>query len=132
MTLRIIISAAVLLVVLYSVTQSRKGAVAERDRIEQVNAEKMYARQDARVAEQRKAAYDGAKASRLREIEQNASERAFIRREYPEAWQRLSARAGGRLEECVVTARNVPGPAGTLVELTARCGESLQESIHGG
>jgi hypothetical protein len=128
---RILLAAAVLLVVLYSVIQSRKGADAERERIEQASAEKMYQRQDARVAEQRKAAYDAAKAQRLREIEQNAPERAFIQREYPEAWQRLAAKASTSLERCVVTARNLPGPAGHLVELTARCGESLQESIHG-
>jgi hypothetical protein len=129
---RLVVAGVVLLVVLYSVTQSRKGTMAERDRVERESAEKMYQRQDTRVAEQRKAAYDAAKGQRLREIEQNAPERAFIQREYPDAWQRLSAKAGRSLDQCLVSARNISGAGGErLVELSARCGESLQESIHG-
>jgi hypothetical protein len=130
---RLVVAGVVLLIVLYSITQSRKGAVAERDRVERESAEKMYQRQEARVAEQRKAIYDAAKAARLRELESNAGERARIQREYPDAWQRLSSKAGGSLDACIVTAQQQPGGGlGTIVLLNARCGESLQESIHGG
>lgn len=122
--MRIVLVAAILLVVVYAVTQSRKNDLAERERAERESAEKMYQRQDARVAAQRKDAYDAAKAARMRALDANAEERARIQREYPDAWHRLAGKAGGSLEGCIVNARSQPGAgSGTVLTLPARCVE---------
>jgi len=98
----------------------------EADLAREAAAEAMYKRQDQRVREQRESLRLHAKERREEEVRLNAAERDRIAAKYPELYRGLATKAGSDLGGCVVTERVDP----TMVMLSARCGESLDELVH--
>jgi len=135
--MKIILAVLVIVGVVFFVTRKQqREAFDEREAREKTASEAMYARQDQKYREQKQQFHDQAKARREESIRQNAPERDRIAREFPDGYRALGMKAGGNLDECIVTVRDLhmtsydkSGRQYTQVMLSAQCGPSLEESF---
>ena len=123
------VAAFVLVLAAWGWLQSRQRAAQHTREI----AEEAAAAERKQKAEQdRKQSAQATRTERDDEVRLNEPERLRLQRRYPEAWDSLALRAGGKLDNCVVSASNeqrmgeATGKESTPT-LSARCGENLDK-----
>ena len=122
------VAAFVLALGVYGWLQSRERAARH---VREIAEEAAAAERKQKAEDDRKQAAQATRTERDDEVRLNEPERQRLQRRYPEAWDSLALRAGGNLDNCVVTAsdeqRGETTDAARTPTLSARCGENLDK-----